>query len=74
MTDPTQIPYDTRPQFVIIGKHADGSGQSEQAYGPYPEDIAQRVAAELDGGMWQSMIWHAVPMMLTPWERRYGTD
>ncbi|WP_131802175.1 hypothetical protein [Parafrankia soli] len=69
MSDPSQVPFDNRPQYVVVGRYSDGSGHSEQVYGPYSEDVAERVAAELDGGAWQRLMWEKVPLVLTPWER-----
>jgi hypothetical protein len=60
--------------FVVCGHTHDGSGQSEQVYGPYSQARAETLAGELNGGTWNLMEWEAVPLVATPWEAASGSQ
>jgi hypothetical protein len=54
--------------YVVVGAYQDGSGSSEDVYGPYTQDRAVQIAEALHAGNWQSMTWEAKPLRPTPWE------
>ncbi|OHV46614.1 hypothetical protein BBK14_01840 [Parafrankia soli] len=58
--------------YVVVGNGDDGPDLSEQVYGPYSQERAEAVAAELKGGNFQDRDWTARPLMLSPWEVAYG--
>ena len=51
---------------VVIGHYHDGSGISDFAYGPYPVEVAGRIAADLQAGGWHHYQWTAVPFATFP--------
>lgn len=60
------------PMYVVVGDGYDSPNLSEQVYGPYTQERAEGVAAELKGGNFQGRDWTARPLMLSPWEVACG--